>query len=200
MTHAPAQMTPPLSPRAREIADTAHAILDAHGWEEVTMRALAAELGIKAPSLYKHFTSRDAIRAVLIADALHQSGLALHAATGSVHELLAAYRAQATARPHLYRLATSGELPRDQLPEGLEDWAGTPFFLVTGDPLTAQALWSFAHGTTMLELDNRYPPGSDLDALWATGARTFTPAITPAATPRTAPNPAVHPPEAARGE
>nr|WP_269902757.1 WHG domain-containing protein [Lolliginicoccus lacisalsi] len=142
--------------------------------------------------MYKHFASRDAIRAVLITDALHQSGLALHAATDSVRALLAAYRALATERPHLYRLATSGELPRDQLPEGLEEWAGQPFWIVTGDPLTAQALWSFAHGTTILELDNRYPPGSDLDALWATGARVFTAA--------TAPNPAVHPPEAAPGE
>ncbi|WP_149360334.1 TetR/AcrR family transcriptional regulator [Lolliginicoccus suaedae] len=181
-----------LAPRAREIADAAHAILDEQGWEAVTMRSLATALGIKAPSLYKHFTSRDAIRAVLITDALHQSGTALHAATGSVHDLLAAYRALATARPHLYRLATSGPLPRDVLPEGLEEWAGQPFFLATGDPLAAQALWSFAHGTTILELDHRYPPGSDLDALWATGARVFSTAV--------APNRAVHPPEAARGE
>ena len=59
--------------------------------------------------------------------------------------------------PHLYRLATGGELARDLLPPGLEEWSGTPFFTVTGDPHLAQALWSTAHGLVVLELDRRYP-------------------------------------------
>jgi hypothetical protein len=44
---------------------------------------------------------------------------------------------------------------------------------VTGDPALAQALWSFAHGMVTLELDGRYPPGSDLDATWRAGATAF---------------------------
>lgn len=88
--------------------------------------------------------------------------------------LLAAYRTESLARPNLYRLATSGQLPRDELTPGLEDWAGEPWLLVAGDPFLAQAMWSFAHGMVTLELDRRYPDGSDLDRTWRAGAEAFT--------------------------
>jgi hypothetical protein len=81
------------------------------------------------------------------------------------------------SRPNLYRLATSGPLARQRLPEGLEDWAGNPWFVVTGDAALAQALWSLAHGMVILELDDRYPPGSDLDATWRAGAVAFERAV-----------------------
>ena len=45
--------------------------------------------------------------------------------------------------------------------------------MVTGDPSLAQALWSFAHGMLILEMDERYPPGSDLDLTWQAGADAF---------------------------
>ena len=38
----------------------------------------------------------------------------------------------------------------------------------------SQALWSFAHGMVILEIDGRYPDGSDLDRTWAAGADAFT--------------------------
>jgi hypothetical protein len=59
------------------------------------------------------------------------------------------------------------------LPEGLEEWAGNPWFVVTGESALAQALWSFAHGMLILELDQRYPPGSDLSSTWQAGATAF---------------------------
>lgn len=165
---------PTLSPRARQVADAARALLDEAGWEAVTMHALAARVGVRTPSLYKHLASRDALKAVLVADGLAEVGAALHAAVpGGVTGLLGAYRALGTGTPHLYRLCTSGPLPRSDLPEGLEEWAGTPFFLVTGEPHLAQALWSYAHGMVVLEIDGRYPPGSDLDRTWALGAAAF---------------------------
>jgi hypothetical protein len=37
----------------------------------------------------------------------------------------------------------------------------------------ARALWAFAHGTVMLELDQRFPPGADLDAAWEAGIAAF---------------------------
>jgi hypothetical protein len=45
--------------------------------------------------------------------------------------------------------------------------------VVTGDSSSAQALWSFAHGMLILEMDDRYPPGSDLDRTWRAGADAF---------------------------
>lgn len=167
---------PPLSARAREITRCARRLVEAHGWDAVTMRVLATELGIKAPSLYKHFRNRDALRAALITDALAETGDRLHAALQQEHSiaaLLHEYRQLAQSSPNMYRLATVGEMPRSELPEGLEEWAGEPFFLVTNDPHLAQALWSYAHGMAILEIDNRYPPGSELDQTWERGIQAF---------------------------
>jgi hypothetical protein len=87
--------------------------------------------------------------------------------------LLTHYRRLGLASPSLYRLATAGSLARDRLLPGLEEWAGNPWYVVTGDPFLAQAVWSFAHGMVVLELNGRYPPGSDLDATWRAGAAAF---------------------------
>jgi AcrR family transcriptional regulator len=143
------------------------------------MRALADRLRIKAPSLYKHLADKDELEALLIAEALRGMGLALHAAvdglparTGrprALDTLAGAYRAWALAHPHLYRLATEGELPRERLPEGLEAWTAEPLVRLTGGEHRARATWAFAHGMTILELDGRFPPGADLDAAWAAG-------------------------------
>ena len=44
---------------------------------------------------------------------------------------------------------------------------------MTGDRPLAQALWAFAHGTTILELDGRFTARSDLDRTWRAGAGGF---------------------------
>jgi len=159
--------------------EAAWQIVENEGADALTMRRLAEELGIKAPSLYKHFPDKAALEAALIEDALLEMGAALHAAVARpgrrspVAALLAAYRRQALQHPHLYRLATAGPLAREALADGVEDWAGQPFYLVTGDPYAAQALFAFAHGMVILEIDNRFPPGSDLDRTWRAAAVSF---------------------------
>ncbi|WP_166350418.1 TetR/AcrR family transcriptional regulator [Phytoactinopolyspora limicola] len=180
----------PLTPRAEQIVDTALHLLEDSGPEALTMRTLAERLGIRAPSLYKHLPDKPALEAALIERGLLAMAEHLYAALGdgeppetqpprplreggAVHRLLRAYRAQATSRPNLYRLCTAGELPRARLTPGLEDWAGAPFYHATGDPYRAQALWSFAHGMVILEIDGRFPPDSALDITWARGAEVF---------------------------
>jgi predicted DNA-binding transcriptional regulator AlpA len=83
--------------------------------------------------------------------------------------LAKAYRAWGLGHPHLYRLATEGELPRDRLPGGLEAWTAEPLVRVMGDQDAARAAWAFAPGMTILELDGRFPPAANLDAAWAHG-------------------------------
>jgi AcrR family transcriptional regulator len=217
---------PPPSARARRVARTARAddvvaaarlVLERDGIDGLTMRSVADELRIKAPSLYKHVAGKGAIEIELMSVALAEMGEALHTALdatgttaaadscapadahgddtngnradGDTHgvtnggndggperqiaALLAAYRRHALAHPNMYRLATAGRLPWDEPPAGLEGWAGAPFVTVTGDPHRGQALWSYAHGMVILELDGRYPDGSDLDQTWAEGAGAF---------------------------
>ena len=170
---------PPRSARVAQIIEAARRVLEGEGPDSLTMRRLADELGIQAPSLYKHFPGKAGVELALIEDGLADIGQVSHRAIhqagseGPLNALLDAYHRYSVSHPNLYRLATSGPLARDQLQPGLEDWAGNPWFVVTGDPSLAQALWSFAHGMVILELDDRYPPGSDLDETWRTGAAAF---------------------------
>lgn len=171
------------SERVSEIVAAARRLVEADGAAALTMRGLAAELSIKAPSLYKHLPGREAVLAQLVNDTLFESGDRMHAAVsaptnrvgGPVAALLAEYRHFGRDHPNLYRLVTNGRLPRASLTPGLEDWAGEPFYRATGEPYRAQALWAFAHGTLTLEIDERFLPGSDLDRTWRAGARAFAP-------------------------
>lgn len=52
----------------QDIRATARALLSRHGREGVTLRAIARELGITAPALYRYFTSRDDLLDQLTAD------------------------------------------------------------------------------------------------------------------------------------
>jgi len=171
---------PPARPkRVAETIAAARRILESDGAGALTMRRLAAEMHMRAPSLYKHFSGKAGVELALIEDAMSEIGDVTHRAlrepttTGPLVNLLDSYRRYCVRHPNLYRLATGGRLPREGLPEGLEEWAGNPWFVVTGDPSLAQALWSFAHGMLILELDDRYPPGSDLDKTWRAGATAF---------------------------
>jgi AcrR family transcriptional regulator len=167
------------TPRAVEIVGTAQQILEREGADALTMRRLADDVGIRASSIYKHFADKASVESALIEDALVELGTGLHDAVtdpdraGVVASLLTRYRTLANARPNVYRLATSGPLDRGALPAGLEDWAGEPFFLATGDPHRAQALWSFAHGMVILEIDGRFADVADLDRTWRAGAEAF---------------------------
>jgi AcrR family transcriptional regulator len=165
--------------RATEVVAAARRLLESEGPDALTMRRLGDELGIRAPSIYKHFPGMPAVELAMIEDALVELGTTLHeavagAGTGAaVAALLVAYRSHALAHPNLYRLATGAPLQRQDMTAGLEDWAGEPFYLATGEPYLAQALWAFAHGMVILELDNRFLPDSDLDRTWAAGAAAF---------------------------
>jgi AcrR family transcriptional regulator len=146
------------------------------------MRLLADHLDMRAPSLYKHFRNKEAIEIALIEIGLYEIGTAMHAALadpgpdGPILAVLRTYREQAVANPNMYRLSTHGPLPRADLADGLEDWAGMPFVMATGEWHLAQALFAFAHGMVILELDSRFPDG-DLAPTWSAAAAAFAQAV-----------------------
>ncbi len=170
---------PERSARVAEVVAAARAVIGRAGLDGLTMQSVAAELRIKAPSLYKHVGGKRDIEIELIVDTLAETGEALHRAVAEappgrrVAALLEAYRRVALAAPDRYRLATQGRLPRRELPPGLEGWAGAPFRLATGDPYRGQALWAFAHGMVVLEIDQRFADATQLDTTWAEGAAAF---------------------------
>lgn len=112
-----------------EIKAAAWRQLAAHGVEGLSLNAIAKELGMTGPALYRYVTSRDDLLADLVVDAWDDLAAALeraaaeHARTSAARRLGAiglAYRAWGTAQPHRYRLAVqtplgSGELAPERV-------------------------------------------------------------------------------------
>ena len=174
-------------------------LLEQEGPEALTMRRLAERVGIRAPSLYKHLPDKAALEAAIIATGFEEAAAAFEQAVDSAGKgpgegsgegrgegpgggagdalvaLAAAYRRFALEHPHLYRLMNNGPLPRAHLPPGLEGRTAAPLLRVAGSQARARAVWAFAHGMVMLELDQRFPPDADLDAAWRAGIAAFRP-------------------------
>ena len=160
--------------RRDEVVDAAERVLESEGLDAITMRRLASELGIQAPSLYKHVRDKAEIEAALQERALIQLTDALGAAGPDITGLGRAYRAWALAHPGLYAISAQRPLHRDRLTPGVEAAAAAPLMAaVSGNLDRARALWGLAHGLVSLELAARFPPGADVDAAWAAGVDAF---------------------------
>jgi len=160
--------------RRDDIIDAAGQLLERDGTEGLTMRAVAGELGIRAPSLYKHIADKRELEIAVVAAALEQQAEAFERVIANsgdpVPAIAAAYRSWALEHPHLYTLMNDQPLPRDELPEGLEERAVLPLLdAFGGDMDRARAAWAFAHGMVSLELAGRFPEHADLSAAWRIG-------------------------------
>jgi len=166
-----------LTVRAREGVVVARDLLESEGPEALTMRRLADQLGIRAPSLYKHFRDKTALEVAIMIDGFEEAASAFETATAEVADPLRAfaetYRVFAKAHPHVYRLMTERPLPRDQLPEGLEARTAAPLLRATGDRVRARAAWAFIHGLTVLELNDRLPDDGLTGPAWQVGIQQF---------------------------
>ena len=163
-----------LSPRAREIAAVARELLEEAGADGLSMRRLAARVGIRAPSLYKHFASKEALEAALISIGFDEQAALFGAVLEGSREPLIAmgevYRQFAKSNPQLFRLMYDRGLNRALLSPGSEDAAAAPAISAAGeDQDLARAVWAFAHGMTTLELNGRFPEDADLEAAWRRG-------------------------------
>ena len=177
-------MAEPLTPRAREIVDAARALLEERGEDALVMRAVAARLGIRAPSLYKHLPDKHALESAILSDGFVELADVFEASVADAAEplraLAAAYRTWAKAHPHLYRLMFDRPLPRERLLPGAEERAAAAVaHAMNGDPDLARAAFAFAHGMVMLELNNRFPENADLDQAWAVAIDAFSASTSP---------------------
>jgi AcrR family transcriptional regulator len=151
----------------QRISDAAYAIVVTSGLETLSMRTLAAELGIKAPSLYKHVSNREQIIALVQARGMDEFGTEFIAAGTSPREKAQAYRKWAYSNPHLYYVVMREPLRRDLLPAGTEERVLSEVVAAAGGSHErARALWSMLHGLIDLEFQGRYPAGADLDSTW----------------------------------
>jgi AcrR family transcriptional regulator len=167
-------MAAELTARQRDIVAAALDLLEREGDAALTMANVAGALGIRAPSLYKHFAGKAELEAAVLASGLEQMRAAFAAAPPTLAGVAAAYRAWALANPRLHQLHTQRPLPRELLPEGLEAATAEPLVrALGGHEHLARAAWSFAAGMATLETAGRFPAGADVDAAWDAGVAAF---------------------------
>ena len=142
----------------------------------MTLRAVAREVGIAAPSIYAHFPDRDAVVHALIDDSftqlLHVAQRATDAGpqdpVGRLRSGCRAYLAYAEYAPHRYRMLFGRSKKAPTMPPP-EDDPGMRAFAVLVDGIQAcidagvstspdaesdaSALWAALHGCAMLLVD-----------------------------------------------
>lgn len=101
----------------RDIRAAATRLFHIHGFDATTMRQIAAEVGIEAPSLYNHFASKDELLATLLIDAMTsllgavEDGIA-RAAPDAASQLTAAVRSYVVFHRHHLEAASISDTER----------------------------------------------------------------------------------------
>ena len=156
---------PDLDLRRDQVVQVARTLAEAEGWPAVTMRRLAAELGVTQPVIYSAFAGG---RQALI-DAAALAGFSeladeLETAEGSPMLRMRAYLHFAAAHPRTYEAMFS-------LPSGLTFAAkDTPGPLLhafaairdafpDADDTQAEVAWAVLHGLATLQASARLRPG-----------------------------------------
>jgi AcrR family transcriptional regulator len=162
------------------IVAAARELVAAEGLEALSLRRLAAALGVTAPALYAHLDGkRDLLRALAESEFVAlQARFAAIPADDPVERMRAAsraYVAHARENPELFRVMflfppalPSGDGGADELPAATRAFADSVAFveeaaasgaISTDDVLlTALAMWSAAHGVaTVLEMGFSFP-------------------------------------------
>ena len=157
--------------------DQALAVLRLEGDGAISLRAIAKQIGVSAPALYRHYADRESLLAELAISgfaAQRQQLLSVdeHAPRAALIGIGLAYVAFAQSEPNLYRLMFGGRV----LPKGAHprlDQAGLDAFNVLQDTIargqragylkpaplalmTATA-WSLVHGLSQLTIDGHLP-------------------------------------------
>ena len=158
-------MSYPKKTSRESILDSAIAYIETHGLAELSMRTLAAELGVTPNALYRYFASRAELE-YAVAD---EAGKLLHAAlikavgskapVDAMRGVAKAYLKFARQRPQLYALKMSYCTDDGNEPDSHKQLWDAMLALVGGLPLVgdwsaedlAISLWAYLHG--LIELD-----------------------------------------------
>lgn len=163
-----------MSERRAQLVAAARHLLESEGADAVTIRRIAAALGMQGPSVYKHVPDKAAIELALAVQVLTELTALLEQVPATFTDLSSAYRTWALAHPHLHRLINNQPLPRTQLPPGLDEGAADPLIRACdGDRDLARAAWATINGLVDLELTGRFPPDVDVSAAYAAAARAY---------------------------
>jgi len=167
-----------------DIIGAARDLLEDGGLDAVSMAAVAKRVGVRPPSLYKHFADRDALIGAVATQAAVDLGDACADAveaagpdpTARLQALAVAYRTRAVAHPRATALLFAGIAPAAMpTPESQAEAARPVLDVVASIVGPAQALsaarvlTAFAHGFTSMETAGAFRVGGDVDEAYRFG-------------------------------
>jgi AcrR family transcriptional regulator len=165
-----------------EIVGAGRDLLEAGGLDAVTMQAVAQQVGVRGPSLYKRFPNRAALISAIGASAADELGRRLAPLGGSsdpaaaLRSVAETFRAFAHAHPRSYQLLFL-DLPAEaRVPVERNAAAVAPVLELTRRLVgpdraleAARLLTAYAHGFTSMELAGAFRLGGDVDAAYRYG-------------------------------
>lgn len=159
-----------------EVVAAAREILESAGPAGLTMQAVAARVGVRAPSLYKRFHDRDALLAAVVAATVDEIGARLETAAPDLRGLATTYRTFAHERPEAFRLVFTPYAEEEALRRSSAPVLRAAAELVgEEDALAAARLFTaWATGFLQMELAGAFRLGGDVDAAFDYGLERLT--------------------------
>lgn len=169
-------------------------LVEEGGVEALTMQAVAAAVGIRAPSMYKRVRDRAAlVRAVQESTTSELAADLRRVSRGEdpradIVAMADAYRSFARRHPGTYGLLFAALPDEMRISAASNEAAVEPLLsalasLLDGDPAgtlaAARLLVAFVHGFVSMELAGAFRLGGDVDAAWRSGVTTIVDALAP---------------------
>lgn len=151
---------PDLTQRRTAIVDAARSLAEASGWDAVTVRRLADELGVSQPVLYSAFESRQAIIDAVAVRGAEELAAAMTATESAPLPRMRAYLDFATDNPQVYDAMFSMPLgltfAAEDTPAPLRQaFASLREVFPDADGTRAEVAWSTLHGLATLGRNRR---------------------------------------------
>ena len=157
------------------------------GADRISLHKLAASLGVKAPSLYRYFSSKnDLLRALNLRTAqamvseMEQAASTRGDARGKLLAMARACRDFGHAYPMTYSLAFTNANPDLRPEDELLEALAVPLQQIMAE-LSGQArslaalrgLWALIHGFILFELSGQFRRGGDVEAAFSQSVEAY---------------------------
>lgn len=183
-------MPTPARTSLESIIASGRALIESRGLDGLTLKAVAAEVGVKTPSLYKHVANRGDLIRRIAEDVVDDLAAVLNSAPRGDDarqdfiSLSHAFRDFAIKNPGGYALIF-GALPEEMRPDTDRLLHSSASVLRAASALAgedrkleaARTLTAWAHGFVTMELAGAFRMGGDIDQAFSFGAQRLADAI-----------------------
>jgi AcrR family transcriptional regulator len=161
--HMSPRPAPDLTSRRDQVVRLARDVAESDGWPAVTMRRLAADLGVTQPVLYSAFAGRQALVDAVALDGYTDLAAALEDEEATPLPRMLAYLGFAAGHPQVYAamssMPTGLPFAADDAPEPLRRaFAALAAVFPGAEDARVEVAWAALHGLATLSAGGRLRP------------------------------------------